>query len=466
MEEMKVKRTSMMVCAAALLLGPASFADVNLLDKDDWKVDMYGFLENDVIRDSTRSFTEVVGNSPVKWGGTIDGDNGRTQFSVRNSRLGFKVAAPSSDNGWRARGLLEMDFFGFDPNASTNLISSAPPTNDTTVPNSESSFYSNAVPRIRHAYASLESENWKLLFGQTWSLFGWQPTFVPTTVAVAPLPGNLYQRLAQILAVNTMKWSGSTFQSGLSLERPSQRDSQMPNIALGAKYSLDGWKAGYATPYGEEKTVSATFALSGIFKQFQAQAQGTSTTNQSVVNSSAFAADLLIPILAASDDDTSNSLTLTAEFATGTGIGDQYSGWTGGLNQLPQGKASASSVTTTNLDAGQGYFDGNGNFGLVQLQSYLLNLQYHFPKSWGSFAGIGYGQLSSTSIDSTLNSSANNSFGSLYNTQSVYYVSYFQNLAKQMRAGLEWQHITTQYVDPAKGMPSDDRIQFTTWITI
>jgi len=462
-----VKRTGKMAFAAALLLGQASFADVTLVDKDDWKVSMYGFIETDVIHDSTRSFSEVIGNAPVQPAGTVTGDNAWTQYSNRNTRLGFKIQAPE-ENGWRTKGLLEMDFLGFDPGVSTNPISGTT-TNDTTVPNSESSFYQNPTPRIRHAWGALESDNWKFLFGQTWSTFGWQADYVPTSVSVAPLPGNLYQRTAQIQALNTIKWSNSNFQWLMALERPSQRDSQTPNFNLAVKYAIDSWKAGFATYYGEEKAVPASLALSSTFKQFQAFNPANGTTGYSKVNSSAFAADILFPIIPASDGDTSNALTFSAEYSSGTGYGDALPSWTGGFKQLPQGTTSAM-LANTNLDAGQAYFDNNGNFGLLQLQTYLVSLQYHFPKSWGAFLVAGYSQLQSTTINSNISATSGgtplNSFGNLYNTESNYYLSYFQNLSKQLRLGLEWDHTTTQYVNTNLGSPSNDRIQFSTWITI
>ncbi|PWU18040.1 MAG: hypothetical protein C5B49_07845 [Bdellovibrio sp.] len=459
--------------AAAVLLGQTSLAEVTLVDKDDWKVNMYGFLENDFIRDSTRSFTDLMGNGPVALAGTVNGDNGRTQTSVRNSRLGFSAWAPA-ENGWRPRGVLELDFFGFNPGPSTNPIAvtetGAPGTvtvNDTTVPNTEAAYYQNPVPRVRHAYASLESDNWKFLFGHTWSLFGWQPTYVPTSVSIVPLPGNVFQRTAQILAINTIKMGeSSNLQWGLSLERPSQRDSQMPNVAYGIKYSLDSWKAGFANFWQEEKAVPASIALSGNFKQFQAQGMDLTSQSQSKVNSAAYAVDLMLPLIPASADDTSNALTLTAEYAAGTGFGDALLGWTGGFKQLPSGAPTGfNPLGNTNLDAGQGYFDNNGNFSLLQLQTYLVNLQYHLPKSVGAFIVAGYGVTKSTTIDTTISTTLNAVSG-LYSSSTNYYVSYWQNITKTLRLAVEWDHTKTQYADAANSSPSNDRVQFSTYIGI
>src|SRR6185437_14115114 len=76
-------------------------ASVSLVDTDQWKVKMGGFIETDTINDSTRSFSEKIGNAPVARPDTLSGTNGREQFSVRNSRLGFDIIAPEQD-GWKS----------------------------------------------------------------------------------------------------------------------------------------------------------------------------------------------------------------------------------------------------------------------------------------------------------------------------------------------------------------------------
>ena len=58
-------------------LSASSHATITLVEKDDWKVLTSGFVEMDAFRDSRRSFTEVIANSPVDRPGTFSGDNGR-----------------------------------------------------------------------------------------------------------------------------------------------------------------------------------------------------------------------------------------------------------------------------------------------------------------------------------------------------------------------------------------------------
>src|SRR4051812_36189266 len=110
-------------------------AQVALVDHDGWKVNLSGFVEMDSFFDTTRSFTEVVGNNPVARPGTLSGETGRTQLTLRNTRFAFNVIPPTVED-WKTRGYLEMDFLGYDPSVSTSQ--------------SESAFYSNPSLRIRH----------------------------------------------------------------------------------------------------------------------------------------------------------------------------------------------------------------------------------------------------------------------------------------------------------------------------
>src|SRR5450432_1118610 len=72
---------------------------------------MYGFVEGDAIVDTTESYLEVPGEGAVAKPGTYGNVNGRTMFSIRNSRLGFRIAAPKFGD-WTASGIIETDFLG------------------------------------------------------------------------------------------------------------------------------------------------------------------------------------------------------------------------------------------------------------------------------------------------------------------------------------------------------------------
>jgi hypothetical protein len=157
-----------------VLLKALSATAVTLVEKDEWKVNLGGFVELDNIYDSTRSLPETLGNAPINRPSTVKGDTPQTQISVRHSRFSFTILAPNF-NEWKSKAYLEMDFLGYNPSPSTSA-----PTN------SESSFYTTPTMRLRHGYMALEKSGWTLLLGQSWSFFGWDPYYVLSTVSPSP----------------------------------------------------------------------------------------------------------------------------------------------------------------------------------------------------------------------------------------------------------------------------------------
>src|SRR5262245_31377390 len=80
-------------------------------DSAPFTLTLFGFVEADFIVDSTRSYDDAIGASLVAHSDTYAGRSARSQFSVRNSRLGFMFSAPPVA-GVKASALLEADFFG------------------------------------------------------------------------------------------------------------------------------------------------------------------------------------------------------------------------------------------------------------------------------------------------------------------------------------------------------------------
>ena len=104
-----------------------------------WDATLYGFAELDVINDSTQGFGELAGGSAIARPNTYAGDHGQTTYTTRNSRIGFKLAAPEA-NGIKASAQLEMDFLGNQPPGI-----------------SDASLYQNPTFRIRHMNVKLET---------------------------------------------------------------------------------------------------------------------------------------------------------------------------------------------------------------------------------------------------------------------------------------------------------------------
>ncbi len=148
---------------------------------------LYGFIESDYIWDSDpgRSTTRRAGGAQVPRAGTPGGDNGRVQFSVRNSRLGFRLRAPEVD-GVKASAVVETDFLG----------TSLPVANPGSVPDprqrrcgTEGSFFTSPALRARHLYLKVETPVVDSLAGQYWTLYGWGPQYQPNTVEIQGVPG-------------------------------------------------------------------------------------------------------------------------------------------------------------------------------------------------------------------------------------------------------------------------------------
>ena len=119
---------------------------------DRWALTLYGFVEADYIVDSTRSYDDAIGSALVARSDTYAGTVGRTQFSVRNSRLGLLFAAPSLA-GIDASALLEADFFGDQPRHPASAGTS------------ERSFFDSPALRLRHAYLQLKNDYVDVLAG-------------------------------------------------------------------------------------------------------------------------------------------------------------------------------------------------------------------------------------------------------------------------------------------------------------
>ena len=424
----------------ASLYAPCAAAAVTLVDKDDWKVLLGGFVETDYFRDSTRSFGEVVGSSPVARGGTFNGDNGRTQFSLRNSRLSFAVLPPV-EGEWKTKGYFEFDFLGYEPTVAPGVIS-------------ESSATTSPTLRMRHGFVSGEKNGLTILVGQTWTLFGWAPLYVPTTASVPPVSGSVYERTPQLTAIKEMNLGGDDkLQTGLSIVRPVQRDAEIPGVDMGVRLALGSRKSGYTSASGERKVEAMSIALSGTGREFISQAAGGATTGVVHHLGTAYAVNGMLPILTTSDPkDLSNTLSLSGEFSRGRGYADEFTGLTAGMPQA----STAVTGNTINLDAGQGGVTPTGVFQLVKLQTWNGQLQYHLPGGIDTFVDLGYGQTRLLNVSPLVAPTAG------YDRTEVYYANLFHDLTVHVRLAIECDHFVTRYVDSIRAM--DNRYQLSTWI--
>lgn len=203
---------ALVVCLLVLSSPSARGADVAppkpVLNR--WSAVIYGFAELDAIHDSLQGPNDLMGNAALPRSGTYAATHDQTTFSVRNSRLGLRVGAPDLGT-LRASAVAEMDFFGNQPAVS------------------EAAFFNNPTFRIRHFYFKLETPVVDLTVGQTWELFGWQAYFVPASVNLQGLPGQVYSRTAQVRVSKSLELSPDVgLELALAALRPPERAGVFP----------------------------------------------------------------------------------------------------------------------------------------------------------------------------------------------------------------------------------------------
>ena len=186
----------------------------------------YGWLELDALWDSTQSFNETVLNQNISRPGTYAGDNPRFQATVKDSRIGFKVAAPNYGS-IKASAQFEADFFGMQP---------------TTVTQDQQYTYSSI--RLRHYFAKLETPVFDLLAGQTFDLYGWGGQgFFPSTPAFLGVMGEVFHRNVQLRLSKTISGDHVALEIAVAGVRPATRDWRRARSA-GGPQALDQGLAG------------------------------------------------------------------------------------------------------------------------------------------------------------------------------------------------------------------------------
>ncbi|HVY37918.1 MAG TPA: hypothetical protein VHM31_08280 [Polyangia bacterium] len=334
-----------------------------------WVLTFYGFVEADYIADTTRSYNDAIGSALVARSITYDGTVGRTQFTMRNTRVGLAFQSPAVGST-RPSAVIEGDFFGSQ---------TPPPTG------SENNYFDSPVFRIRHAYLKLESPAVDILAGQTYDVFGWQNYFFPMSAEFLGLPNMVFSRNTQFRLSRGFGAAAGPVTVDVAVEagRPAQRDSQVPDFDAGVRLSLNNWK-GITTP-GNVRTVAlpASIGVSGVVRQFKVNAF-TPPPTQTSNNATGWgvSVDLLLPVIPVADvNDRGNALTLTGSAVIGTGIADLLT--TGGGAQFPTlpnpMQASPPPPYAGNIDNGLVTFDVPGVLHTIDWRAFRGGLQYYLP---------------------------------------------------------------------------------------
>lgn len=437
----------------------------------DLSLRMYGFVETDVIADTTGGFTEEQGNNLVPMHTSVSANQGdllltnarnanslqnftgnhhRTEMSVRNSRLGFDFTLPKTDAGLASEAVFELDFLG--NNAANTQPGAAPGAQ------SERDFFNNPAVRVRHAYMNLTyNDSWNAKVGQYWSLLGWQPYYFPGESVVMPGVGQLYRRFAQARATHTCKLPADwTLEEAFDAAKPAEMNSGNPELHAGLRLASSKYKAASIGGAGTSM-VGLSAAVSGALIPIQTGGLGNPM-------GSAVAFDVALPIIASKDGkDRSNTLVVMGEIMSGSGVGGlEYSGLTLGVPGVAAGLATGSAI-----DSGIAGINLDNNVELVSVLAWRTHLQYSLPGGKWAVSG-GYAQVEGKNLDhfaapGTITTQGGNlikTWAGIAPKLQYGYVSVFYDAASWLRFAAEASQTRDTYNDPNNRFATNNRYQF------
>ena len=394
-----------------------------------WSTTLYGFVQADIIWTSTQSFGDYAGNLQVARPGTPAGDQGRTQFTARDSRFGFRLAAPELK--WlRASALLEMDFLGPSGTIGTTTT--------------EGSFFNNPLLRFRHAYFKLETPVVDILFGHTWHVFGFQPNYVPADVQWSGVVGSLFSRTMQLRLSKTIKTKYIDIDLAIAGMRPPQRDSSVPEFEGGVRISFPKW-VGVHTLYMTATTaMPASLAVSVDTRRFSLPQFSATPAGTTSAESFGVAIDAFIPIIPATLEHKDNSLSIIGEFVDGGAINDLYVALSGGVASptLPSVNGMPGAAFAANVDPGLAVYDTTNHLRLPHWRTFIVGAEYYLPGVGGRvglFANVARTQL----LDSAVYANP----ARVRDNEMFYNGGFFVDVAKPLRFGADYAYFDDQYAD-------------------
>jgi hypothetical protein len=406
-----------------------------------FKLTVFGFAEADFIYDSTQSYNDAIGSSIVARDDTLAGRSSRSQFSMRNSRLGFAFESPTLGS-IRPTAVLETDFFGHQD---------SPPET------SESTYFNSPTLRVRHAYVKLQSPYLDLLMGQTYDLFGWQNHSYPCTAEFLGIPNQLFSRNSQVRLSRHFNEGGAvSVEIAASAGRPAQRDSQAPDGSAGLRVVLGRW-LGITTPGNVGTKVEPAFlGVSGIVRQLNVNAfTPPPARNSNSATGWGLAVDAFLPVIpAASDSDRSNRLTLTGSFVTGTGIADLIT--SGGNAQFPKlpnpRQDTPPPVYQPNIVQGLATFDADGVLHTINWMAFRVGLQYYLPPTGRLVFSANFTQSHSDNMSKLYpkGGAEIELLNTTVRTSRYADVNLFWDATPSLRLGLSGQYTQVEYLDNIK----------------
>ncbi len=425
-------------------IGPAPLESGPQPVQGKWATTFYGFVEFDAIHDSTQpgltTINDSQGNGALARPGSYAASNGQTLFGARNSRIGFKIAAPETAEGIKASAVLEMDFLGNQPTSTA----------------SQAALIGNPTFRIRHMALKLENPVVDVLLGQYWQLFGWQSAFHPNTVEIQGVPGQVYSRAPQARLSKTIKTDAVNVDIAIAAARPVSRNSETPDGQAGLKLTVNHWKGLHTAGSAGTAVDGLAIGVSGVGRHFAVP--GFYGNGHSRTNGFGLSVDALIPIIPATMDKRANALTLTGSFVTGSGISDLYTGLNGGVsfpNPPNPDMVSPAPTYSADIDNGLVTFDGNGKIHTIDWKSYIIGIQYYLPPSGKVWVSANYSGMKSNNAASYTSAAG---LAKIFNKSYWADVNLFCDVTSAVRLGAEYAYFHQTYADGVEA--KNTRLQF------
>jgi hypothetical protein len=395
-----------------------------------WKATLYGFVEFDIMHDSTQSFGEAVGAALVARDGTYASEHSRTQFTARDTRFGIRINAPDFGE-IKTTALLEVDFFGLQPPASS------------------ASSVSNGTIRMRHANIKVETPYVDLLLGQGWQVFGTQPFFGPMTVSYFPVLNQVFGRQPQFRVSKTIKTEPVNAWLDVAAVKPPQINSSVPDFQGSLRIGFNGWKGIHTISHSGPVVDPLSIAVSGLVRKVKVVEFAAAPDDYNSKTGYGFSAGALIPVIPATSlDDVANALTLTGTFFSGTGIADQV-GVSANVPYpaLPAGANGMVPAFAPDIDPGIVTYDINGNLQTIDWTGFTVGAQYYLPPSGQMQLSVNYTQGEADQL------TADQGWG-MYTTffrKSRYIdANLFIDIVAPLRVGLSYQNSNQTYADDQK----------------
>jgi len=405
-----------------------------------YSADIYGFVELDVIRDSTQSYQEIAGNAAIAHtvaptaatpapNTPYGANHSRLTFSPRNSRFGVKLKGPDSSE-IKTSAVMEMDFLGNQP---TGI--------------SDAALLTNPTFRIRHMYFKLETPHLHILAGQTWNLLGWGAAYFPNSVQIMGLPGQVFNRTPTLRLIAPIKTDAVTVEIAAGANRGAQRDGGWPDLVGGLRLLANNYKGVHTANSTGTSIDPASIAVTGIYRTLNVNGFTNSGIVANEKHAQGMSIDAMIPIVPVKGTDKGNGLTLTGSFVFGSGLGDLYTGLTGGATNpaVPNPMMTTPAPTyTPNIDGGIVVYDSGAALHTIDWLSYMAGLQYYIP-SGSAWLSANYAHLQSKNLKNLYPGSA-----AVFDKSDWVDGNLFWDVNAAVRVGFEVSWAQQKYLDGAK----------------